>query len=230
MDARTEIEDGTKEFIIFGICSLLSDIFDLIHDNGGKVGRIYLNMPEVKRDREPVLEERVALLGYPVEIHHSLASFKPERGYAYIIGTTTPRKHALVNELKKKYAITFSSLIHSTVHLGSHVHVGEGVMINASSTVGPAAYLDDHCVINRCVSIGHDTRIGKYSNIAPSVSIAGSTTIGDGCRIGIGSTILDHISIGSRTTIGAAALVTKDMPEAVVAYGIPAVVKRATVD
>lgn len=219
-----------KKYKIFGICSLLSDIFDLIHDNGGTVHSVYLNMPEVKREREPGLEERIGLLGYQVEVHPSLSTFQPESGYEHIIGTTTPRKHRLVAELKESYGITFSSLIHSTVHLGSHVHVGEGVLINARSTIGPAAYLDDHCVINRCVNIGHDSRIGKYSNIAPSVSIAGSTTIGERCRIGIGSTIIDHLTIGSGTTIGAAALVTKDVPESVVAYGVPAVVRGANKD
>ncbi len=219
-----------KNFVIFGICSVLTDIFDLIHDNGGKISRIYLNMPEVKNEREPSLQERVSLLGYPVEIYDSLDSFRPEQGFSYIIGTTTPRKYRLIDELKKHYSLTFSPLIHSSVQLGSHIHIGEGVMINARSTIGPSAYLDDHCFINRCVSIGHDSRIGKYSNIAPSVSIAGTTSIGDGCRIGISATILDHLHIGNRTTIGAAALVNKDVPDGVVAYGIPAVIKRMNKD
>lgn len=219
-----------KEFVIFGICAFLSDIFDLIHDNDGKVCRIYLNMPEVKREGERGLEERVSLLGYPVEIHDSLASFRPGNKFTYIIGTTTPRKHQLIAELKKTHDLTFTPLIHSTVLLGSNVHIGEGVMINVNSTIGPNVYLDDHCVINRCVSLGHDSRIGSYSNIAPSVSIAGSARIGDRCRIGIGATIIDHIRIGSKAIIGAGSLVTKDIPEAVVAYGVPAVVKKVNED
>ena len=219
-----------SKFVIFGICNFLSDIFDLIHDNNGRVCKIYLNMPEVRREGERGLEERVSLLGYPVEIQDSLVSFRPENEFSYIIGTTTPGKHKLIAELKRTYSLTFSSLIHSTVHFGSNVHIGEGVLINARSTVGPNAYLDDHCVINRCVCLGHDTRIGKYSNIAPSVSIGGSTHVGDGCRIGIGATILDRLRIGNKTVIGAASLVTKDMPEAVVAFGVPAIVKRETED
>ena len=216
-----------KKYVLFGICPLLSDIFDLIHDAGGTVSKIYLNMPEVRKERERSLEERVSALGYPVEIHDSLASFVPVKGFRYIIGTTTPRKHKLIAELKKTFSLTFSSLVHSTAHLGSNVHIGEGALINARSTLGPNVYLDDHCVINRCVNIGHDTRIGKYSNIAPSVAIAGSSQIGEGCRVGIGATILDGLRIGDKAIVGAGSLVTRDLPASVVAYGVPAVVKRA---
>ncbi len=215
-----------KEYVIFGICPLLSDIFDLIHDSGGKVRKIFLNMPEVKEERVRTLEERIALLGYPVEIYHSLDPFVPAEEYEYIIGTTTPRKHRLIAELKRRHNLTFSPLIHSTVHLGSHVHVGEGILINARSTIGPNVYLDDHCVISRCVNIGHDTRIGRFSNIAPAVSIAGSSEIGEGCRVGIGATIIDRLRIGNNTIIGAGSVVTRDLPASVVAYGVPAAVKR----
>lgn len=216
-----------KQFVIFGICGFLSDIFDLIHDNNGKVSSIYLNIPEVKKEGFIGLEERVSLLGYPVEIHDSLAGFRPRDEFSYIIGTTTPRKHHLIAELKQTHSLRFESLIHSTVHLGSHVRIGEGVIINACSTIGPNAYLADHSVVNRCVSLGHDVRIGAYTNIAPSVSIGGSVRIGDGCRIGISATIIDGLRIGNKSIIGAGSLVTKDIPEAVVAYGVPAVVKRA---
>ena len=215
-----------NQFVIFGICSFLSDIFDLIHDNDGKVCKIYLNMPEVRDERELGLKERVSLLGYDVEIHDSLASFRPANGFKYIIGTTTPRKHTLITELKRKYSLPFSSLIHSSVFLGSNVHIGEGVMINVRSTIGPNVFLDDHSVINRCVNIGHDARIGKYSNIAPSVSIAGSVNVGERCRIGIGATMIDRLRIGDGSVIGAGSLVTKDMPEWVVAYGAPAKIVR----
>lgn len=215
-----------KEYVIFGVCSFLSDIFDLIHDNDGKVCKIYLNMPEKRSERELGLEERVTLLGYHIEIHNSMDSFRPRNDLKYIIGTTTPRKDKLIIDLKKTYSLIFSSLIHSTVYLGSNVHIGEGVFINARSTIGPNAYLDDHCVINRSVSIGHDSRIGRYSNIAPSVSIAGSVNVGEKCRVGISATILDRLHIGDRTLIGAGSLVTKDIPESVVAYGVPAKIIR----
>ena len=215
-----------KKYVIFGSSEYLSDIFDIIHGNNGKVYKIYQNMPEVKRERAIGLKERVALLGYDVTVYDSLDPFEPEEGCSYTIGTTTPQKYKLIEVLKKRYSLAFGTLVHPTVILGSNVHIGEGVTINVQTTIGPNVYLDDFCSINRCSSIGHETKIGKYASVGPGVCIAGSAHIGDKCSIGMNATIRNHLYIGDWTVIGAGSLVTKDMPQGVVAYGAPAKVIR----
>ncbi len=215
-----------KKHIIFGSCVFLSDIFDIIHANNGKVYKIYQNMPELKSERTMGLKERVTLLGYDVTVYDSLDPFEPEEGCSYIIGTTTPQKYKLIELLKKRYSLKFSTLIHPTVILGSNVHIGEGVTINVQTTIGPNVYLDDFCSINRCSSVGHETKIGKYATVGPAVSIASSVHIGEKSRIGMKATILERLYIGDWTVIGAGSLVNKDMPQEVVAYGVPAKVIR----
>jgi sugar O-acyltransferase (sialic acid O-acetyltransferase NeuD family) len=211
-----------EKYIIFGSSAFLSDIFDIIHANKGKVYKIYQNMPEVKSERTMGLRERVSLLGYDVTVYDSLDPFEPEKGCSYTIGTPTPQKYKLIEELKNKYSLTFSTLIHPTVILGSHIQMGEGVTINVQTAIGPNAYLDDFCSINRCSSIGHETRIGKYTSIGPGVAIASSVHIGEKCRIGMKAGILEHLYIGDWAVIGAGSLVNKDVPQGVVAYGVPA--------
>ena len=47
------------------------------------------------------------------------------------------------------------------------------------------------------------------------------------CRIGSHTTILPGVSIGKNSIIGAHSLVNKDIPDNVVAYGVPAkVIKK----
>jgi sugar O-acyltransferase (sialic acid O-acetyltransferase NeuD family) len=215
-----------KKHIVFGSCVFLSDIFDIIHANNGKVYKIYQNMPEVKSERTMGLKERVTLLGYDVTVYDSLDPFEPEEGCSYTIGTTTPQKYKLIELLKKRYSLAFSTLIHPTVILGSNVHIGEGVTINVQTTIAPNVYLNDFCSINRSSSIGHETRIGKYTSIGPGVTIASSVHIGEKCRIGMKTAILEHLHIGDWAVIGAGSLVNKDVPQGVVAYGIPAKVMR----
>jgi maltose O-acetyltransferase len=53
------------------------------------------------------------------------------------------------------------------------------------------------------------------------------TKIGDPSYIGLGAAMIDGISIGSNSIVGTDAVVTKDIPSFVQAFGVPArVVKR----
>jgi len=179
-------------------------------------------MPEVVKDRAMGWRERVSLLGYDIKVYESLEAFKPEKDCVYTLGTTSPHKYHLVETLKNRYSLQFGRLIHPIIHFGSNVRIEEGVTVNVQTTVAPNAFLDRFCTINRCVSIGHDTRIGPYSLVGPGVTIAGSVTIGEKCSLGIGATVIDRLWIGDWAVVGAGSLVTKDIPEGTVAYGIPA--------
>ena len=48
--------------------------------------------------------------------------------------------------------------------------------------------------------------------------------------IGAGATILPRIKIGRNVVIGAGAVVTKDIPDSVVAFGSPAKIIKENVD
>jgi sugar O-acyltransferase (sialic acid O-acetyltransferase NeuD family) len=215
-----------KKYIIFGISEYLSDIFDIIHANNGRVYKIYQNMPEVRRERIIGLRQRLAFLDYNVTVYDTLDPFQPESDCLYMIGTPSPQKYKLIEALKDRYSLTFTRLIHPTVHLGSNVHIGEGVTIDVGTVIAANAHLDDFCSINKCCSIGHETSIGKFAFVGPGVFISGLSQIGDKCTIGLHATILETLVIGDWTVIGAGSLVTKDMPHGVVAYGVPAKIIR----
>jgi sugar O-acyltransferase (sialic acid O-acetyltransferase NeuD family) len=169
----------------------------------------------------------VALLGYPVNIHDSLDNFVPEEGCFYVLGTVTPQIYVLVEELKAKYRLPLSALVHPKAYLGSNVHIGEGVTIFPGASIGSNTFLDDFSSVQRLAAIGHDAYIGKYTNIGPVVALAGTTRIGNKCRIGMGAIVLNYVEVGDWAVIGAGAIVTRDIPEKVVAYGVPAKVVRA---
>jgi sugar O-acyltransferase (sialic acid O-acetyltransferase NeuD family) len=215
-----------KKYIIFGVSEYLSDIFDIIHSNNGKVYKIYQNMAEVRRERSAGLRERLAVLGYDVTVYDSLDAFELEGGCLHAVGTSSIQKYRLIEELKRRYSLTICTLIHPTVHLGSNVHIGEGVTIDARSVVAANAYLDDFCCINKCCSVGHDAKIGKYSVLSPGVFVAGSSHIGEKCTIGMQATILERLIIDDWALIGAMSLVNRDIPRGVVAYGVPAKIIR----
>lgn len=62
------------------------------------------------------------------------------------------------------------------------------------------------------------------------IEIAKPITIGNNVWIGAGSTILAGVTIGDNAVIGAGRVVTKSIPENVVAVGVPCKVKRKITD
>ena len=111
---------------------------------------------------------------------------------------------------------------------GKNVHFGNNVYVNFNLTLVDDAH----------IFVGDDTMI------APNVILAGGThpispeirkkkgqynlpvKIGKNVWIGAGCIVLPGVSIGDNTVIGAGSVVTKDIPENVVAVGNPCRILR----
>ncbi|HEX6881075.1 MAG TPA: DapH/DapD/GlmU-related protein [Terriglobales bacterium] len=127
-------------------------------------------------------------------------------------------------------------------HLNCRISFGSFIAQSAT-WIGPGAYIGAYCVIG-------SSRIGSRTQIASHVQvlsgkhqherddqgrILGADTktfvpinIGENCWLGASTVIM--ADIGNGTTIGAGSVVTRPIPEGVVAVGSPAqVVKKAAV-
>lgn len=120
----------------------------------------------------------------------------------------------------------FITLISKNSDISNTTTIGLGVIINGLVCIAGHTTIGDFVFINRGCTIGHHTSIGKFVTINPGVNIAGNVTIGEHTQIGMGSSIIDGVTIGRNTIIGAGSLVTKDIPDNVVAYGIPCKIIR----
>jgi acetyltransferase-like isoleucine patch superfamily enzyme len=98
-------------------------------------------------------------------------------------------------------------------HLGFETDIGAFSYINALHGVE----IEDN------VQIGSHCSIYSVSTIDDSF---GSVILKNNCKIGSHSTILPGVSIGKNSIIGAHSLVNKDIPNNVVAFGVPAKVVR----
>jgi len=116
--------------------------------------------------------------------------------------------------------------VHPTAIIAQDVAIKAGTVIAAGAIVNPGTVLGENLIINTGACIDHNCSIGDGTHIAPGVHIAGSVIVGKGSWVGIGVTVSDHITIGTGTLVGAGSLVLNDIPSGVVAYGIPAEVKR----
>jgi sugar O-acyltransferase (sialic acid O-acetyltransferase NeuD family) len=140
---------------------------------------------------------------------------------SFALGVYQPKHKTKIIETIKPDMNKFINIIHSGLDFSRMVKLGTGLLINSKVSIAAHTTIGDFVSINRHVSIGHHTTIGDYCSINPGTNIAGNVTIGEGTTIGMGTNIIDKIKIGKNTIIGAGSLVTKDIPDNVVAYGSP---------
>lgn len=120
-----------------------------------------------------------------------------------------------------------ATAIHPTACVSASARIGAGTVVRAQSAIGPETRIGENCIIGYGTMISHDCAIGDGAHLSSGVNVAGSVKIGRATWVGIGATVIDPRSVGSDCIIGAGAVVTRDVPNSVVAYGVPARIVRA---
>lgn len=119
-------------------------------------------------------------------------------------------------------AISRHAVLSSRTSLGSGIAIMPGTTINVDTTIG------DGAIINTGASVDHDGMIGAFAHIGPGSALAGNVTVSEGAFLGAGTTVIPGRTIGAWTTTGAGAVVVRDLPDGVVAVGVPARVRTTT--
>ncbi|MDC1007638.1 acyltransferase [Gammaproteobacteria bacterium] len=101
----------------------------------------------------------------------------------------------------------------------------EGLVLGHETDIGAFSYINalHGVVIEDNVQIGSHCSVYSVSTIDDT---SGKVLLKQNCRIGSHSTILPGITIGKNSVVGAHSLVTKDIPDNVIAFGVPAKVIR----
>ena len=116
--------------------------------------------------------------------------------------------------------------VHPTAVVANDVQVSPGTVVAAGAIINPATQIGQNAIINTGASVDHECVIEEGVHICPGVHLAGKVTVGRATWVGIGATVTDHIRIGAGSIIGAGAVVVNDIPDGVIAYGVPAKVIR----
>jgi acetyltransferase-like isoleucine patch superfamily enzyme len=105
----------------------------------------------------------------------------------------------------------------SNLTLGYKTDIGAFTYINALYGV----ILEDH------VQVGSHCSIYSVSTIDDK---QGEVVLEENCKVGSHSVIMPGVTIGRNSIVGACSLVTSDIPENVIAFGVPAkVIKKIKV-
>ena len=101
----------------------------------------------------------------------------------------------------------------------------DGLNLGTNTDIGAFSYINakHEVVIEDEVQIGSHCSIYSVSTIDNSY---GKVVLKNNCRIGSHTTILPGVSIGKNSIIGAQSMVNKNIPDNVVAMGVPAKIGR----
>lgn len=82
--------------------------------------------------------------------------------------------------------------------------------------------IDENVKIDNLVYVAHNCNIGKNSVITAGTIICGSSILKENTWIGANSTILNRVRIENNALIGIGSVVTRNIKENSIAYGVPA--------
>ena len=132
----------------------------------------------------------------------------------------TVARRCLEAGVKLQVAVHPSATVAASARLGQGTVVMAGVVVNADAQAGEGVILNTGAVIE------HDVVIGDYAHVSPNSTMGGAARLGVLSQLGIGAVVLPGVAVGSRTVVGGGAVVIRDLPDGVVAVGVPAAVRE----
>lgn len=118
--------------------------------------------------------------------------------------------------------------IHPSAVVSRSAKVDTGAVVMAGAIINPDAHVAAGAIINTGAIVEHDCVIGEFAHVSPNAALGGAARLGALSHLGLGAAVLPGVRVGNGTIVGAGAVVARDLPDYVVAMGVPARVHRAT--
>jgi sugar O-acyltransferase (sialic acid O-acetyltransferase NeuD family) len=158
----------------------------------------------------------------------ALRAFCEHEGAQTVVAIGENATRRRIFEALQAAGVSLANVVHPSAVLAPEVTLGIGVVILAGAIVNVTTVIGDNAIINTGVRLDHDNTLGAHAHVSPGVCTGGEVKIGEGTHLGVGVSVRNQVSIGAWSVIGVGAAVVSDLPDRVVAYGVPARVVRAS--
>jgi sugar O-acyltransferase (sialic acid O-acetyltransferase NeuD family) len=176
-------------------------------------------------DRAELRSTRV--LGLPVfDVGYWLQEEAEKMHVAVALGVGNNYARQRVAEKCLAWGVELVTLVHPAAKVSKSARLGPGTVVMAQAVINPEAVIGSGVIVNTAAVVEHDVEIGEYAHACPNAAMGGASRLGKLSQLGMGAVIIQCVSVGSHTIIGAGAVVVRDLPDSVVAFGAPAHVHR----
>ncbi|HEY6584201.1 MAG TPA: DapH/DapD/GlmU-related protein [Gaiellaceae bacterium] len=129
-------------------------------------------------------------------------------------------------------------IVREEVRLGDDVSIWSNTVVDYGCVIGDRVKIHSNCYVAQFTELEDDVFMAPGVTIAndlyPGSLDSGKAMAGplirEGAQIGVNVTLLPYITVGRGAIIGAGSVVTRDVPDGMVAYGAPAVPVRPVPD
>ncbi|HEX8372846.1 MAG TPA: hypothetical protein VF585_08710 [Chthoniobacterales bacterium] len=223
-----------KRYVFIGFNGLFGDYADMVHANGGILTKVVVNLPLETVTGSRTFADQLAShrrwrermgISEPLNIE-ALAEFQPKSDDLHILACRGRSVAPLRSYLRVSLGIRLEPLVHPTAILSPTLVLPDGAIIHSKVHVGADVVLGELVAIKTGCYIGHDSILGEGADLSPSVSLASGVKIEAYAQLGINSTVINGLTVGTGAIVAAGAVVTRDVAPWTMVAGVPAVLKK----
>ena len=174
---------------------------------------------------DPGLATGARVAGHPVVDPAELAALGAD-GFVVAVGDNVGRASVAERVRTEHPALELVAAVHPAAVVARDAVVGAGATLMAGVVVANGCTVGDGSLLGTNASLDHDGVLGPWASLAPGVATGGNVTIGAFSAIGVGAALIHGVTVGPHSVVGAGAVVLRDVPDHVVAHGVPAAVVR----
>jgi sugar O-acyltransferase (sialic acid O-acetyltransferase NeuD family) len=168
--------------------------------------------------------------GYPIlgsdQDLKACAASSGASAFVVAIGDNSSRYRLLAREMTRCRDLKPLRAVHPSAVIARSADIGPGSIIMAGSVVSNGCHVGAGALLGTDASLDHDSILGQCASLAPGATTGGRVRIGECTAVGLGASVIHGVTIGSNSVVGAGTLVLEDLPDQVVAHGVPARIAR----